>query len=366
MLSDPLLHRERILKQPTLCSFSSNDYLGLTQDPYVKKAFQTGFDLFPVGSGGSMVVSGYHDIHKELEQYTADILGVDDAVLFSSGYAANLAVMQCLKAKFPSIIMDKGMHASFYDGQHPHMYRYAHQSIEALERLLERHPKSIVLTESIFSMHGSKTNLEAIAERCRAYGTNMIVDEAHAFGILGPKGIGLVAMHGLSQELVPLRVIPLGKAIGFQGALVAGTREMIDSLIQHARSYIYSTGVSPALAYGILKTLQYMQGLDSVRDKLWENVAYFRKRVAGLVYTNLDPQQLEFRPSETPIQGLILGCPERALDLAAVLESQGLFCQPMRYPTVSHRDTGLRITLHALHQYEDIDRLLNTLEENVQ
>lgn len=354
-LSSQGLYRQREVGclQRQLINFSSNDYLSLASDPRIKRAYQLGFERYPTGSGGSMVVCGYHSTHKALERAFADALAVDDCILFSSGYAANLSVVGLLARFDTPILIDKMVHASIYDGlqlSDASFTRYLHNNVSDLSLKMQKmsgHP--VVITESIFSMSGQCAPLAKIAEVAQ----ELIVDEAHAFGVLGRQGLGAVIHHQLTQEDVPLRIIPLGKAFAASGAIVAGQRLWIDALLQSARPYTYSTAMSPACAYGLLETLERVRAADERRQKLSELIYYFRDAVKN--------SPLKWRDSWSHIQQLQLGCPERALFVANKLQEQSIICSPMRQPTVTLPETGLRIILNYHHQPEDIDSLFRCL-----
>lgn len=349
------LHRQRRVNDEALINFSSNDYLSLTSDLRIKKAYQQGFEKYPTGSGGSMVVCGYHTVHQALEKAFATALKVDDCILFSSGYAANLSVTALLASCNSHILIDKNVHASIYDGLrlvNASYSRYLHNNTADLALKIKKSPaNTVIMTESTFSMSGQCAPLGDIAQ----LGHDVIVDEAHAFGILGEHGLGAVAQHQLTQTEIPLRVIPLGKAFGGSGAVVAGQGVWIDALLQIARAHTYSTAPSPAMAYGLLKTLDVVMAADERRAKLASLVQYFRAAV------NRSP--LKWRDSLSPIQQLHLGCPHRAMHVADKLREQSIVCLPMRSPTVSKQETGLRVILNYHHEPEQIDTLFECLHQ---
>jgi 8-amino-7-oxononanoate synthase len=353
------LYRQRILGDDSKINFSSNDYLSLTEDQRVKLAFQRGFAKYPAGSGGSMVICGYHPIHKELEQVFSQALDADDALLFSSGYAANLGVISLL-AKFAAhLFIDKTAHASLYDGLRltdANYSRFLHNDLQNLAGKLQSHPHNpVVITESVFSMSGQATNLHELMRLCTAYEVDCIVDEAHAFGVFGPQGLGAVVQYGLTQKEIPLRIIPFGKAFAAQGAIVVGRKEWLDMLLQTARSQIYSTALSPAFAHGLLETFSIIREADDRRQKLYQLIAYFQQAC------NNSP--LSWRNSQTPIQQLQLGCPHKALAYATFLRNRGIFCQAIRAPTVNKKETGLRVILNYRHEPEHLDHLFAQLHQ---
>jgi len=359
LLKQQGLYRERCLSESLLggVNFSANDYLSLRNDPRLKQAFQEGYARYSAGSGASMVVCGYHAMHRELEEYCAELLGADQALLFSSGYAANLGVMTLLARLNAHVFVDKAVHASVYDGiqlAKGGYTRFLHNDVDDLQRKLAPHIDApVIVTEGIFSMSGQQSPLATLQTIAKERQAVLCVDEAHSFGVLGEQGLGAVAYHQLSQEEVPLRILSFGKALGSQGALVVGDAHWIQGLLQMARSHIYSTGISPALAYGMLQGVQLMVEAKARRQKLWDLVAYFQEKVTN--------SPLSWRISNSPIQQLQLGCPHQALEVAQGLAQRKIYCLPMRVPTVSRRETGLRVVLNYHHEARDIDNLFQTL-----
>lgn len=351
------LHRQRQVNDANdgAINFSSSDYLSLTSHPRIKKAYQQGFMRYPTGSGSSMVVCGYHTAHKALEKAFADALNVDDCILFSSGYAANLSVTGLIAHFAPHVLIDKSVHASIYDGLHlanATYSRYLHNNCTDLaSKVISTPENTVIMTEGTFSMSGQCAPLSEIVR----FGRDVVVDEAHAFGILGHQGLGSVVQHQLTQAEVPLRVIPLGKAFGASGAVVAGQGVWIDALVQSARPQTYSTAMSPAIAYGLLETLEVLRDADERRTKLASLVDYFRAAVSQ--------SPLKWRDSSSPIQQLHLGCPRQALQVADKLRTRSIICLPMRQPTVSKQETGLRIILNYAHEPEQIDGLFECLHQ---
>lgn len=355
------LYRSRIVDDELLkgVNFSSNDYLSLRQDPRIKQAFKRGYSRYPAGSGASLAAGGYHSIHHELEHTIAKALGVDNALLFNSGYAANLGVVALLARLNCHMMIDKAIHASVYDGirlSNASYTRFLHNNVVDLAgKLAIEVNNPVVNTESIFSMSGQQSPLIQITQLCKAHNTVCIVDEAHAFGVLGPSGLGAVAQHKLHQNDVPLRIITFGKAMGAHGAVVAGKADWIDGLFQTARSHIYSTGISPAFASGLLESFSIVCEANDRRKQLFQLIDYFKQSVKG--------SPLKWRDSNTPVQQLQLGCPHRALDYGLRLKKNGIHCIAMRQPTVSRCDTGLRVVLNAHHEPSDIDNLFTQVHQ---
>lgn len=351
--------RDVVDSSEQVINFSSNDYLSLTDEPEIKEAYQKGFKDYPCGSGGSMLISGYHPMHQALEEQFSKALGVDKCLLFSSGFSANYSVIALLASHDTPILIDKSVHASIYDGlrsSKAKYSRYRHNELSDLVHKLSRITSpGVVMTESIFSMSGQLAPLKAIADVCREKGHDLLVDEAHAFGVIGPKGLGAVAASELTQQEVPLRIIPFGKAMAGSGAIVAGQSMFINALIQSARPVIYSTAISPAMAYGLMETLKFVIKAEQRRAALSRLVVYFKSKAKQ--------SGLRWRDSSTPIQQLQLGCPHLALSCAKQLREQSIICFPIRQPTVSKQETGLRVILNYNHKKEHIDYLFSFLTQ---
>jgi 8-amino-7-oxononanoate synthase len=344
-------------KDTSLVYFDTNDYLSLTEDARIAQAYQKGYATYPSGSCSSMVLSkGYHPNHYALEKAFSNLLSVDDCLLFSSGYAANLAITALLGHLKAHCIIDKGIHASVYDGLHLSQVsytRFIHNDLHNLAKKLNKNPvNSIVITEGIFSMSGQISPLVEIATLCQAYQTELIVDEAHSFGVMGYQGRGAVDASQLSSKEIPLRIIPFGKALAAQGAIVAGNKEWIKALLQAGRSLIYSTALSPALSYGLLKTLDIVIAADERRQKLACLIQLFKSQIKA--------SPLFWTPSDTPIQQLILGCPHKAVYFSKELKKRGFSCSAIRPPTVHIKAAGLRVVLNYAHTP---DQILNFFEK---
>lgn len=355
------LYRKRYIydqsKKPGL-NFSNNNYLGLADDARVQSYFQEGYRRYPAGSGASALLAGYHDIHAEFEAVVAQKLQVESAILFASGYAANLSLMNFLAHLKAPILMDKAMHASVYDGlklSGQSYKRFLHQDLSNLKKhLSELKTPAFVVTEGLFSMSGQIAPLREMAALCKPQAL-MIVDEAHSFGVLGPHGMGLVLAEGLTQAEVPLKMVGFGKAAGAQGAVIAGKKLWLEALLQWARPYIYSTALSPAFTYGLLQTIQLVYDSDELRQQLRARIADFQ--------TLIQSSPWQFRVSHSPIQQLQMGCPHLALACSEYLLKAGIDCKPLRQPTVTKQETGLRIILNAQHTTEDLRQLIGTLNQ---
>lgn len=350
-----------------LVNFCSNDYLGLSSHPSVIQAAQQTLETFGFGSGASHLVSGHTHQHHQLEQALASATHRPRALLFSTGYMANLAIVTALIDRVGTVIGDKLNHASLVDAgqlasaQSPKVksLRYKHCDLKDLERLLAKvQPGALVVTDGVFSMDGNVAPLAALAELCQRYRATLVVDDAHGFGCIGERGAGSVIAAGLTEQKVPVYMGTLGKAIGGFGAFVAGSEALIDALIQFARPYVYTTALPPAVAAGNLASLGLLRSDASFIARLNANIDYFRQRAAALLASNDSVKLLE---SNSAIQPIILGSEQRVLVVAEELRSAGYWVGAIRPPTVPAGTARLRITLSALHTKEQIDGLFTAL-----
>jgi 8-amino-7-oxononanoate synthase len=339
-------------------NFCGNDYLGLSRHPQVRAAFIAATNHYGVGSGASHLVTGHSREHHALEEELAAFVGRPRALLFSTGYMANLAAISTLAGRNALVAEDRLNHASLLDAAFVSgatLKRYAHASPEALGRLLKEQTfeRAIVATDGVFSMDGDIAPLAAIATECRSQGAWLVVDDAHGLGVVGATGRGSLEAAELGIDEVPVLVGTLGKAFGTFGAFVAGSEELIEFLIQKARSYIYTTALPPAVAAATRASLRIAIDDSWRRDRLRELIERFRAgaRDLGLALTE----------SSTPIQAVILGEPARALAASAALAAQGLWVAAIRPPTIPPGTSRLRITLCAAHTDEHLDRLLRAL-----
>lgn len=341
-------------------NFCSNDYLALAAHPQVSSALAEAARQYGAGAGASPLVCGRSLPHAALETELAAWLRRDRALLFSSGYLANLAVATAfISGRGALIAEDRRNHASLLDGallSRARLRRYRHGDPAALAALL-RGPETqkLVLTDSVFSMDGDIAPLRELAEACRTAAALLAVDDAHGLGVLGESGAGALEAAGLGQAEVPLLVGTFGKALGTAGAFIAGPEPLIELLVQRARSYIYSTAQPPALAAATLAALHVLRAEPARRRVLQQNIARFRQRAqaAGIALAR----------SDTPIQPLILGTAARALAAAATLRARGILVQAIRPPTVPRGGARLRITLSSGHDGGQIDRLVDALAE---
>ncbi len=345
-----------------LLAFCSNDYLGLAQHPQLIKALRRAAGDCGVGSTAAHLVIGHHREHAALEAELADWTGRERALLFSTGYAANLGALQALLGADDLCVQDRLNHACLLDGARLAgctLKRYPHADVAGAARQLATAPQAaaLVASDGVFSMDGDLAPLPALAALCAREQATLMIDDAHGLGVLGPQGAGSVADAGLAQTDVPILMATLGKALGCAGAFVAGPAALIDGLTQFARTWVYSTALPPALAATARAAVALARRSDDRRAHLAVLIARFRNGAAQL--------GLPLAASSTPIQPLLLGDSAAAMRAAAALETRGLLVTAIRPPTVPEGTARLRITLSAAHDEADVDRLLAALAEVV-
>lgn len=341
-----------------LLDFASNDYLGLSQHPAVREALVDGARRWGVGAGAAHLLGGHRAPHAALEKALAEWTGRERALLFSTGYMANLGVMQALLMRGDACVADKLDHASLLDAAHLagcELKRYVHADVASARRQLDTLPGAAALlaTDGVFSMDGDVAPLADLAALCREQGATLFVDDAHGLGVLGPRGAGCLAEAGLDQHHAPILMATLGKALGVAGAFVAGSAALIDGLVQFARSHVYTTAMPPALAAATLAALEIARDDDARRATLAASIAQFREAAQQRGIRLLD--------SRTPIQPVPVGDSGAALAAAARLADAGFFVPAIRPPTVPVGGARLRVTLSAAHSAEDVERLVDAL-----
>ena len=410
-----LLRRRRSLATPQgvritvdgkpYLSFCSNDYLGLANHPELIEALQQGAQQFGVGSGASHLVSGHFDAHQQFEQEFAAFVGKPAALSFSTGYMANLGVVQALVGRGDTVFADKLNHASLNDAMllsRAEVKRYRHNDVAHLAQLLSqtnggdaalplpsgdvdalaalhirpapggRNPlplagegenvkkresipgRKLIITDAVFSMDGDLAPLPELLALCEQHDAWLLVDDAHGFGVLGEQGRGVMSHFKLSSPRI-IYMATLGKAAGVAGACVAGEQVVIDILLQNARSYIYTTASPPALSSALLASLHLLRTEDWRRARLQQLIAQLRAGAKDLPWAMME--------SFTPIQPLLVGSNEAALNLSEGLRARGIWVPAIRPPTVPQGTARLRITLSAAHQPADIEELLEALHE---
>lgn len=358
---------EMLLNGRKLVAFASNDYLGLANDATLKQGATHAINQWGVGAGASQLVSGRLGIFATLEQACADFAQREAALYFPSGFLANLGVLTALADRHDVIFADRINHASLIDGallsraQH---VRYQHTDMDDLARKLANTPIAngaarLIVTDSVFSMDGDEAPLQTLLDLAIQYDAWLIVDDAHGLGVLGPQGRGSIADAGLPAHPNLVMIGTLGKAAGVSGAFVAGSRDLVQWLIQRARTYIYTTGASPMIAGALLASLQRILQGDDLRTRLNDNIAQFR---AGITALNFPYTLL---PSRTGIQALVIGDNEATLKIASQLLEQGYWVPAIRPPTVAAGSARLRISLSAAHTPAHIQGLIQGLAKSI-
>lgn len=342
-----------------LLGFNSNDYLGLANHPRLIQAFTTAANHYGVGSGSAHLVNGHTAAHHQLEDALAEWTGRERALLFSTGYMANMGTVQALVGRGDTIVSDRINHASLVDGARlsgAKVRRYHHNDLAAAKQAMtQASGEKLLMVDGVFSMDGDLAPLPELAALAAEHDSWLMVDDAHGVGVLGETGAGIAQHDGCSSDDVPILMGTLGKALGTSGAFVAGDTDLIEHLIQHARTYIFTTAMPAAVAAATLESLKVIADEPERRARVLAHVQYFRQQAASLGIALMD--------SFTPIQGVLLGDNARALAASEALLSRGLHVTAIRPPTVPAGTARLRITFSASHTREDIDRLLTHLAE---
>ncbi len=340
-------------------AFCSNDYLGLANHPRLIAAVRAGAERYGVGAGASHLILGHSTAHHALEDALARFVQLPHALLFSTGYMANLGVVTALVGRGDVVFADKLNHASLNDAallSRAELRRYPHRDLAALERLLaaSRARRKLVVTDAVFSMDGDLAPLPELLALCERYDAWLLLDDAHGFGVLGTGGRGVLSHFNVTSPRV-IYMATLGKAAGVCGAFVAAEGEVIETLIQRARPYIYTTATPPLLAHALLTSLELIDGEFWRRERLTQLAALLRAR--------LHMKRWRLLPSPTAIQPLVIGANDAALRVSGQLAERGLLVPAIRPPTVPRGTARLRISLSAAHGADDVERLAATLNE---
>lgn len=340
----------------SLINFASNDYLGLATDPRLKQAAIAAVQEWGTGSTGSRLLSGHRPIHQALENAIAEFKQTEAALVFSSGYLANLGTITALVGQRDLILSDRYNHSSLKNGaklSSAAIIEYEHQNISDLaEKLQQNRPqyrRSLIVSDSIFSMDGDACPLPDLINLAQTHDSMLLIDEAHATGVMGKTGAGIVEHFGSPRDGI-VQVGTLSKALGSLGGYVAGSAKLIDYLRNRAATWIYTTGLSPADTAAAIAAIQVIHQEPQRRQKLWENVAFFKKHLG----------QLDFFPTDSPILCLKAGKPEDALKLSEKLRQAGIFVPAIRPPTVP--SSRLRFSLMATHDLDHIQKLVTALK----
>jgi len=340
----------------TLVNFCSNDYLGLAASGGEDLA--TAARRWQFGSGASHLVCGHSRAHHALEDALAELTGYPRALLFSTGYMANIGAISALAQRGDRVIQDKLNHASLLDGailSRADLQRFRHADYEHLADLLNKDDargETLVVSDSLFSMDGDLADVPQLSRLCEQTGSLLMIDDAHGFGVLGENGGGVREHFGLTTQQLPVYVGTLGKALGGYGAFVAGSNDLIDYLIQFARPYIYTTALPPAVAEAMLGNLERLKD-NARRQQLKARIQQFR--------SGAEQMHLPLMDSHSPIQPLLIGESAKAISVSNELRTRGLWVSAIRPPTVPEGSARLRVTLSAAHSDDDVKRLLDAL-----
>jgi len=366
---DGLLRQRRLLDSPQAehivannkpyLSFCSNDYLGLANHPTLIAAMQQAAGDAGVGSGASGLVTGHHRYHDDLEKQLAKFVNLPAALLFSTGYMANIGVLGALAGRGDAIFADKLNHACLNDGSYyslAEFNRFAHNDVIALENLLKASTAKhkLIAVDAVFSMDGDIAPIPEYLALCEKYDAYLYMDDAHGFGVLGEHGKGSLSHFNLKSPRI-IMMATLGKAAGVAGAFVAGEQVVIDYLIQKAKSYVYSTPAPPALSATLAASVKLIEQGDDLRANLNSLIAYLKD--------NLKLKRWHLLPSDTPIQPLIVGGNKEALALSEYLQTCGILVPAIRPPTVPVGTARLRISLSAAHTLEDVKKLVTAIHQ---
>ncbi|TNF03904.1 MAG: 8-amino-7-oxononanoate synthase [Gammaproteobacteria bacterium] len=346
----------------TCVAFCSNDYLGLASHPAVIDSLRRGVETYGVGSGASHLIYGHSQEHHALEEELAAFTGRPRALLFSTGYMANLGTIRALVDKGDHVFEDRLNHASLLDGglaSNARCQRFKHRDVSDLARRLAKttEGRKLVVTDGVFSMDGDVAPLPEMAEICRQYNGWLMVDDAHGFGVLGEHGGGLTEQYQLDVEELPILMGTLGKGFGTFGAFVAGSEALIETLIQYARTYIYTTALPPSVAAATRISLKILRRETWRREKLQSLIARFRQGIADL--------GLELMDSSTPIQPVLLNDDALCHNVGERLREKGFLVGAIRPPTVPQGSARLRVTLCAEHTEEQVDALVDAIDTSL-
>jgi 8-amino-7-oxononanoate synthase len=365
--SEGLLRHRRVLETPQRArvtvdgrehvAFCSNDYLGLASHPEIVEAARQGASMFGVGAGASHLVLGHSVAHHELEHALARFTRLPRALLFTSGYMANLGLVTALAGREDTIFADRLNHASLNDAallSRAEFKRYAHLDLAALDRLLQgsRARRKVIVTDAVFSMDGDLAPVADLLDLAERHDAWLVLDDAHGFGVMGEDGRGILEHARVRSDRIAY-MATLGKAAGVYGAFVAGAPELIDLLVQRARTYIYTTATPPLLAHALMTSLELIERESWRRKHLRDLVGALR---AGLAVT-----RWRLLPSDTAIQPLVIGSNPEAVEVSRRLAESGLLVPAIRPPTVPRGTARLRISLSADHSMEHVQRLARTL-----
>lgn len=352
-----------ILDDKEVVNFSSNNYLGLANHPALREAAKDAIDRYGCGSGASRLISGNMTLHEELEAKLAELKGTEAALVFNSGFQANVGIISTLIGQGDAVVSDALNHASIIDGcrlSRAQVYVYGHADLQQLEDCLKQASacrRKLIVTETLFSMDGDEAPLEEMVDLAGKYDAMLMVDEAHATGIYGPNGAGIVAKMGLGDRVL-VQMGTLGKALGGFGAYVAGSTALCDLIVNRCRSFVFTTSLPPAVVAMAIAALDIVKKEPERRRSLWENCARLQSGLKALGYA--------ISNSQSQILPLMVGDANECMRLSERLLERGIFAQGIRPPTVPPGTSRLRITVMSTHTGERLERALGAFEEVAQ
>ncbi|HET9135292.1 MAG TPA: 8-amino-7-oxononanoate synthase [Candidatus Kapabacteria bacterium] len=354
--------RQRSLQLSDGIDFTSNDYLGLTKNSDLKKHLLNALsrENMLLGSGGSRLLRGNHVYHEQAEADFAAFSGSEASLFFTSGYAANMAVLTAIPTRHDLIVFDSLVHASIREGIHASLAAkksFQHNSLETLESSIKTATgvgAIYVVVESLYSMDGDESPLHDLAELCTAYGASLIVDEAHAAGLLGTHGSGLIDEAGIRDEVF-ISVYPCGKALASAGAFVCSSPIVKEYLINRARTMIFTTALPPLIPFQLSFTLKLIQERRDLREQVFKNAAIVRSSLQEHL------NRWHVLPGRSPIIPLIIGDEEEAIAVGKALQGRGLDVRPIRPPTVAEGSSRFRLTVNALHTHAELQLLTDSI-----
>lgn len=349
------LYRQRQICDPKLLQFGSNDYLGLSQHPQVVKAAQHALDRYGVGAGASQFVAGYTKLHQELEERAASFFQRDKALLFGSGYLANIGLLVTLYHKGDGIFQDRNNHASLIDGgqySDARVIRYPHNNIETLTDALNNadNKNRVIVSDAVFSVDGNVAQVKKLSELAIKHQAELAIDEAHSVGLLGSKGAGLCSEKKIKDSII---IYSFGKSIGGYGAIIAGDANTIEKLTQFCRTSRYTTALPAALAAAAIQSMNIIEENIEPRERLKTNILHFNK--------GIEDRHLPFLKSSTAIHALPIDNAKSCLELHHALLQQGLQTACFRPPSTGSQHSVLRVSLTSEHGERDVDTLLDAI-----
>jgi predicted pyridoxal phosphate-dependent acyltransferase len=351
----------RIVVEGKAClNLSSNNYLGLSTHPKVKEAAIQAIQRYGIGTGASALISGHTKLHQELAEKIAQLKGTEAALIFSTGYMANVGTLSALLGDGDWVYVDRLSHASMIDGcrlSKATLRVYPHRDTQSLARHLKRarpHTLTLIVTDGVFSMDGDLAPLPEIVELAKQHRAMLMVDDAHGTGVLGSTGQGTIEHFGLENQ-IPIQMGTLSKALGAFGAYVAGSKDLITYLMNRARSYIYTTALPTPMIAASLAALDLIQKEPQIRQQLWDNCTYYKQGIKALGYDTLQ--------SETPIVPLLIGESTLALSMSEQLLAHGVYAPAIRPPTVPQGMARIRTSVMSTHTREDLDYALEVLQK---